>query len=108
MERITLSSSTWCIHFAGGTEDVTLRGSGVFVPMGTTVMAFHQAAQTHPGYWPDPQMFHPSLWMPTEKCPDGFRRRAGTHEPFILGPANCAGNFLADYKGTVILAELYR
>ena len=85
-----------------------MRGSGITLPKGANIILFFNGVHLSPEYWEDADSFDPSRWMPSAKYPDGFRPKPGAYVPFSLGPANCAGKFLADYEALVILAEVHR
>lgn len=87
---------------------VTLPGSDVVVPKGGTVLAFAHRAHRHPNIWSEPDVFKPERWGSDSDRREGDKVPAGANIPFSIGPRNCAGRFLADYEGLLILAELYR
>ena len=89
------------------TREVTLKGSGVTIPKGTSIYAFLTAAQNHPNYWKDAESFKPSRWM-TSKNNKAFYPTPGSYFPFSHGPSNCFGKLLADHEALIILAELHR
>lgn len=89
------------------TADVTLKGSGTFIPKGSTIIPHHDRVHTEEEFWKDANAFKPERWMADESGRK-MRHRPGTFVPFALGAHSCAGRFLADYEGPLILAELFR
>lgn len=87
-------------------ENVVLKGSGVFIPKGTRVMAHTLRASTHEKIWKDPLNFNPDRWGSTGK--DAERVPPGAFLPFGVGDYSCIGRFLVDFEGPLILAELIR
>lgn len=89
------------------TRNVTLKGSGIYLPKGVEVFANYKRCHMSPMLWKDPEIFKPERWG-SESPTKGMRIPPGAFLTFGLGPHNCPGRFLADYQGPLILAELYR
>lgn len=90
------------------TRDSVLHVDGWAVPAGTHVMAFHGAAQRDPALWPRPEAFEPARWMPGGSAvAAGAVIPPGAFIPFSVGPENCAGTFLAEFEGILLLATLF-
>lgn len=87
-------------------KDVTLAGSGVKVRKGTHVLSLLAGAQLSSSAWTEPERFMPERWGPDMR--EGERAPPGTNITFSVGRKNCAGRFLADYEGVLILAQLYK
>lgn len=85
------------------TQDVELKGSGITLPKGTMVSAFYGHCHVDPQIWKDPLEFRPERWES-----EGHRVPPGAYVPFGAGELSCAGRFLADYEGPLIIAEIYR
>lgn len=89
-------------------QDVTLKGSGVRLKKGTQVMAFSHGAHTDDRSWNNPLTFDPDRWGSAEQPREGDLVPPGAYAPFSVGPANCAGQFFANFEGVLVLAELLR
>lgn len=90
------------------TRDVVLKGSRLHVRKGTNVLAFIRRCQVHPDIWKDPKAFVPERWGTGSEKKESILVPPGSYVPFGIGPIGCAGRFLADYEGPLILAELRR
>lgn len=90
------------------TRDLTLKGSGIQVSKGTSILAFYQRCHMNPKVWRDPEVFKPERWGSGSERKEGDRAPPGTYVPFGVGTFSCPGRFLADYEGPLILAELHR
>lgn len=90
------------------TKDVTLKGSRHHVRKGTNVLAFVRRCQRHPNIWKNANSFVPERWGTGSEKKEGDLVPPGSYLPFGIGPIGCAGQFLADYEGPLILAELHR
>lgn len=89
-------------------RDLTLKGSGLKVKKGTRLNAFFVKCQLNERYWVEADQFIPERWGSAEDPGEGDKVCAGAYLPFALGMRNCLGQFLADYEGVLILAELFR
>lgn len=89
-------------------EDITLRGSGVHVPKGTEIYGNIRNCHRNPAVWKDPLIFKPERWGSVENSIAVERVPAGAYNPFGMGQLNCAGRFLAEYEGPLVLAEMHR
>lgn len=89
-------------------KDLVMKGSGTSIPKGGLVMALAIHAQTRNDIWGDGDVFRPERWGTVSNPGDGDRTPPGAYVPFSVGPKNCAGQFLADFEGILILAELFR
>lgn len=90
------------------TRDSVLQVDGRVVPAGTHVMAFFGAAQRDPALWLHPEAFEPARWMPGGSAvATGADIPPGAYIPFSVGPNNCAGIFLADFEGILLLATVF-
>lgn len=87
-------------------QDVRLSGSGVHIPAGANVVALAHGSQMDESVWTEPERFMPERW--DAEHGEAKRVPAGSYVPYSLGPRNCAGRFLAEYEGVLILAELHR
>lgn len=89
-------------------KDLTLRGSKIKIRKGQHVLALAQRAQTHPAIWQHAESFKPERWGSAFEPLDADKVPPGSYLPFGLGPANCAGKFVADHEGILILTEIHR
>lgn len=89
-------------------RDSVLPGSGLAVAAGTPMLAFVGAAHRDPTAWPRAGAFEPRRWLPAAPgAPSPSPPLPGAWMPFSLGPENCAGTFLADFEGLLLLATLH-
>jgi cytochrome P450 len=72
------------------------------IPEGTTVMLSAYAIQRNPRYWPDPEAFEPSRFLPENEA----NIPAFAYFPFSGGPRACIGGRLASIEATLILARI--
>lgn len=88
--------------------DVTLKGSGVRLPKGTHIYGNTRGLHRSSAIWADSNSFLPERWGSGRGASGAERVPAGSFVPFGIGQWNCAGRFLADYEGILILAEMHR
>ncbi|GAB0490798.1 hypothetical protein MMPV_002036 [Pyropia vietnamensis] len=90
-------------------RDSVLHVDGRMVRAGTHVMAFNGATQRDPALWPHAEEFDPARWLPGGSAVAAGAAAAspGVFMPFSVGPENCAGTFLADFEGVLLLATLF-
>ncbi|GAB0495977.1 hypothetical protein MMPV_007287 [Pyropia vietnamensis] len=94
-------------------RDAVLPGSGLAVAAGTSVLACLGGAHRDVAVWPRGSTYEPRRWLPGAASTAGAVAAApspppaGSWMPFSLGPENCAGAFLADVEGLLLLATLY-
>lgn len=86
--------------------EVSLAGSGIRLPKGTTVVALAHGAHMNPTIWDNPEGFIPERWA--KENGHGMRSPPGAYIPFSVGAKSCPGRFLADHEGLLILAEIHR
>lgn len=89
-------------------KTVTLKGSGIHLPKGTTVLAHTSRAMLKAESWSDPLAFRPVRWGLNGQAGEGDKAAAGSYLPFSAGQRSCPGMFLANYEGLFILVELHR
>lgn len=90
------------------TKDTKLAGSGVRIAKGTNILLLNSITQKDPALWESPEECKPERWGFGKEHGDGDLVPAGAYLPFGKGSLSCAGTFLANYEGVLILAELYR
>ena len=73
---------------------------GVRVPAGTTVIMSLQGVHHREDLWPDPMKYDPGRFVGVDEN-EGF-----TFLPFIQGPRNCLGQYLAMLEARVVLGTL--
>jgi cytochrome P450 len=61
---------------------------GYWIPGGVSVHAPHYATSRFPGYFTEPDDFHPERWLGDERFRDD---RLDAVQPFNVGPQNCLG-----------------
>lgn len=90
-------------------RDSVLQVDGRTVQAGTHVLAFIGATQRDPALWPRADEFDPARWLPGGSAVAAGATAAspGVFMPFSIGPENCAGTFLADFEGVLLLATLF-
>ena len=75
---------------------------GVAIPAGTTVIMSLQGVHHRPDLWPDPLSYLPDRFMD-----ENFDENEGfKFLPFIQGPRNCLGQYLAMLEARVVLGTL--
>lgn len=90
------------------TRDSVLEADGRVVRAGTHVMVFSGAIQRDPALWPRAEAFEPARWLPGGSAvASAAAVPPGAFVPFSIGPENCAGTFLADFEGILLLATLF-
>ena len=77
---------------------------GCRIPKGTTVIISLQGVHHREDLWPNPLSFEPERFL------DGKNDELGNYAylPFIQGPRNCLGQYLALLEARVVLATLIR
>lgn len=89
-------------------KDVKLRGSGLCVPKGTSVLGFAYHTHRSERYWTDALEFNPDRWIDattnTVRRPPGVP--TGAFLPYGAGQRSCLGSFFADYQGVFMIIEL--
>lgn len=90
------------------TKDVTLKGSGIHVLKGTELHGQTRRCHMNPEIWKEPNTFKPERWGLAAENSEAEHVPAGAYVPFGIGELGCAGRFLADYEGPLILAEMHR
>lgn len=118
MQSLPYMTSVWketCrLHAVGSSisrrvmKDVTLKGSGIRVPKDSEIYGHFRRSQMDPDIWKKPKSFLPERWGSGTGKREGERVPPGAYMPFGVGQFSCAGRFLADYEGPLILAELHR
>jgi len=73
------------------------------VPRGTTVMIGIQAMHLDPLHWPEPFSYCPERFVDPSPRPQRF-----TFLPFIDGPRDCLGQYLALLESKMVLAMLFQ
>ena len=77
---------------------------GVRIPKGTTVIMSLQGVHQREDLWPDPLVYKPERFTDP-----GFNENEGfKFLPFIQGPRNCLGQYLALLEARVVLCTLIR
>ena len=77
---------------------------GVRIPKGTTVIMSLQGVHHREDLWPDPLVYKPERFTDP-----GFNENEGfKFLPFIQGPRNCLGQYLALLEARVVLCTLIR
>ena len=77
---------------------------GVRIPKGTTVIMSLQGVHQRDDLWPDPLVYKPERFTDP-----GFNENEGfKFLPFIQGPRNCLGQYLALLEARVVLCTLIR
>lgn len=71
------------------------------IPKGSTIMINIQAVHHDAKLWPDPMKFDP-----TRFCDPSPRPKPYTFIPFIEGPRNCLGQYLALLESKMVLSML--
>jgi len=71
------------------------------VPKGTTLFISIQAVHQNPKIWPDPMKFDPTRFCDPNPIPAPY-----TFLPFIEGPRNCLGQYLALLESKMVLGML--
>ncbi len=72
----------------------------MFVPAGTRIILSMQGVHHRADLWPEPKKFRAERFLPgTEHDPYAFL-------PFIQGPRNCLGQYLALLEARVVLGVL--
>lgn len=89
-------------------KNVTLKGSGIHVPKGTEIHGQVRRCQRKASIWKRGEQFVPERWISGPEGAGVERVPAGAFNPFSLGQMNCAGRFLANYEGPLLLAEIFR
>ena len=89
-------------------QKTVLKGSRFTLPAGTQVIVSPMVQHTLPDVWKNPYEFRPERWDTGAKDSDTDRVTPGVYIPFSMGPRGCAGRFLADYEGAILLTELFR
>lgn len=69
------------------------------IPKGSTLTINIHAVHQNPEYWPDPMNFSPSRFL--EESPKPF-----TFVPFLEGPRNCLGQYLALLESKMVISLL--
>lgn len=87
-------------------KDVTLAGTNTRIGKGAQVLSFVKGAHMNSAAWSEPETFMPERWG--AKMREGERAPPGANIAFSIGQRACAGRFLADYEGILILAEIHR
>lgn len=72
-----------------------------FVPKGTTLFVSIQGVHHNPDIWPDPDKFDPTRFCEPNGIPAPY-----TFIPFIEGPRNCLGQWLALLESKMVLGML--
>ena len=72
---------------------------GVRVPAGTTVIMSLQGVHHREDLWPDPMKYDPGRFVGVDEN-EGFK-----FLPFIQGPRNCLGQYLAMLEARVVLGR---
>ena len=75
---------------------------GVRVPAGTTVIMSLQGVHHRDDIWPDPLAYKPERFLDADEN-EGFK-----FLPFIQGPRNCLGQYLALLEARVVLCSLVK
>ena len=75
---------------------------GVRVPAGTTVIMSLQGVHHREDLWPDPLAYKPERFLDVDEN-EGFK-----FLPFIQGPRNCLGQYLALLEARVVLCSLVK
>ena len=81
-------------------EDIPLQGNFV-VPKGATIMINIQSVHHNPIYWPEPLKYDPHRFVS-----DNINHQPYTFLPFIDGPRNCLGQYLALLESKMVLSLL--
>lgn len=90
------------------TEDVVLPGCGKTVRAGELAYVVTQAAQVDEQLFPEGKDFLPERWLAGSGAMEHGGGPREAYVPFGVGGHNCAGQFLSEYEGVLVLAELYR
>lgn len=81
------------------TQDVQFKGSEIQL---CTISYSH----VDPQIWRNPLEFRPERWEEKGKR-EGYCMLPGMYMPYSVSELPCAGRFLAEYEGPLILAEIY-
>ena len=87
-------------------KDAVLPGSGTAVKKGAHVFAALFLAQVSKKHWKEPEKFKPERFEPENGEAKDVPK--GAYLPFSAGIANCAGEFLANLEGPLLIAAIYR
>ena len=74
---------------------------GIAIPKGAIVMVAPWLLHRHRRFWPDPDRFDPTRFLPGAAQPDRF-----VYLPFGIGPRVCIGAQFALTEATLVLARL--
>lgn len=83
-------------------RDISLKATGYRVPAGTSIYLLPRGAHASDSYWEEARAFRPQRWLGRSPIPT-----PGCYLPFGAGARSCAGAFLADHQGVLILAALF-
>lgn len=72
-----------------------------FVPAGTKIILSIQGVHHRADLWPEPLVFRPERFLPGAPEIDAY-----SFLPFIQGPRNCLGQYLALLEARVVLGVL--
>lgn len=99
LEALRLYPTTW-ILMRTCAEATTLRGYEV--PVGAMVCVSAWLVHRHPDFWPDPEVFDPSRFVPEAEA----ERHRFAYIPWGAGPRVCIGAGLSRLEARVILRRL--
>jgi cytochrome P450 len=74
-------------------------GHDYFVPKGSSLLINIQAVHHDPSLWPEPMNFNPLRFVDQELEPYTFL-------PFLVGPRNCLGQYLALLESKMVISLL--
>ncbi|XXG96158.1 hypothetical protein Hte_002437 [Hypoxylon texense] len=79
---------------------------GHVIPRGTQLGVSTYALQHNEEYFPDPFVFRPERWLPSEDVPeDQVRRAQDAFAAFSTGARGCAGKAMAYLESSLIIAK---
>ena len=85
------------------TNSEEIEAEGHTFPPRTTFMIAIQGVHNDPKYWKDPQKYDPTRFL---KGPNSIQ--PFTFLPFIEGPRNCLGQYLALLESKIVLSLLFK
>jgi cytochrome P450 len=96
-EALRLYPAIWAIPRVAEEEDVV---SGYRIPKGDLVLLVPYVTHRHPDFWPDPERFEPTRFLPE----NSKQRPRWAYLPFGGGQRQCIGNNFAMMEAQFILA----